>query len=251
MNTITSLTTLLEALEHLMIEKSTVMVTLIGSGGKTTTLFKLMDYFNKEKRVLVSSTTAMKHPNDRLQRIVYEENELGTKRLLIVEPIGYFKRYDSENNKVIGVPPEELDRVYQKKEFDLILVEGDGSKGKPLKGFAPYEPVIPKESDVVLILVGTDGLNQPLSEEIVHRSDLFQQEASMKFNEKITLMHILKVLSVTHGPLDKIPSKAKRILVLNKIESYGNIQDRTEVLALQNIVQDLGFDAMILTEMQP
>lgn len=46
---------------------------------------------------------------------------------------------------------------------DLVLAEADGAKHYPCKVPLETEPVIPKESDIVIGVAGMDALGQPLS----------------------------------------------------------------------------------------
>ena len=57
---------------------------------------------------------------------------------------------------------------------DYVLVEADGSAGKPLKAHAAHEPVIPDNAAQVICVAGASGLNRPISE-AVHRPEIFFQ----------------------------------------------------------------------------
>jgi probable selenium-dependent hydroxylase accessory protein YqeC len=56
--------------------------------------------------------------------------------------------------------------------FDMVLIEADGAKGKPLKYPASYEPVIPPFSDRIVVVAGLDALWGTV-EERVFRWELF------------------------------------------------------------------------------
>ena len=53
-----------------------------------------------------------------------------------------------------------------------VLVEADGSKHLPLKAHAPYEPVIPPESQHTILVVGASGFGRPILQ-VVHRPERF------------------------------------------------------------------------------
>ncbi len=55
---------------------------------------------------------------------------------------------------------------------DYVLIEADGSRQLPLKAHAPYEPVIPREANHVLCVVGARGFDRPIRE-VVHRPERF------------------------------------------------------------------------------
>lgn len=76
-----------------------------------------------------------------------------------------------ENPKVFGIPREGKlfwpgDEVYREicTSFDRVFVEADGAKHYPAKVPAAHEPVIPENTDEILVLMGTFALGRPLSE---------------------------------------------------------------------------------------
>ncbi|HWI62957.1 MAG TPA: selenium cofactor biosynthesis protein YqeC [Symbiobacteriaceae bacterium] len=56
--------------------------------------------------------------------------------------------------------------------FDLVVVEADGSAGRPLKFPAAHEPVIPPCTTVVLAIAGANVVGRPLNADSVHRAEL-------------------------------------------------------------------------------
>lgn len=53
-----------------------------------------------------------------------------------------------------------------------VLVEADGSKRLPLKAHASYEPVIPPESGQTILVMGASGFGAPIAQ-AVHRPERF------------------------------------------------------------------------------
>ena len=54
-----------------------------------------------------------------------------------------------------------------------LLIQADGSRQRPLKAPAEYEPSIPEFVDAVVVGAGLSGLEKPLTEEYVHRPEIF------------------------------------------------------------------------------
>ncbi len=79
---------------------------------------------------------------------------------------------DPATAKTRGVPVTFVSTLTQMKLADAILVEADGARKLPFKAPAPYEPVIPLESTLVVIVVGVDIFGRPLNEKHVHRPTL-------------------------------------------------------------------------------
>ena len=72
--------------------------------------------------------------------------------------------YPAPNDRMTGMP---LD-WYPQLSADYVLVEGDGSRGMPLKWHGDYEPVLPPNTDVLVLVAGLSGLDRR-AEEVVHR----------------------------------------------------------------------------------
>jgi len=50
-----------------------------------------------------------------------------------------------------------------------VLVEADGAAGRPLKAWAAWEPVIPGQTCLLVVMAGASGLGRPLTPAWVHR----------------------------------------------------------------------------------
>ena len=136
--------------EELTSEKE--IITVIGAGGKSTCIRYLAEkYASMGKRVLVTTTTHMRRPlTGACLRGTAEEI------LQTLEGTGYavagIPLKEGSVDKIKGLPPEILSRVIAKA--DVTLIEGDGSRGLPVKVPAPHEPVIVPQTTKILLLAG-------------------------------------------------------------------------------------------------
>ena len=71
----------------------------------------------------------------------------------------------NDKGKLKGIDREFIDKIYQKHLFDYIVVEADGSKRRPIKAPALYEPVLPRETTRVVGLIGLDALGKSITED--------------------------------------------------------------------------------------
>ena len=143
------------------------VVSLIGGGGKTTLLFSLARELGKEGPVLVTTTTKIFFPRgERVLRNPKARHPAGEKGYIVLGQ-------RVKEGKLWGVPPAWIEAL--RDYFPYILVEADGSQGRPLKAHAPHEPVLPPSSSLVVILAGASALGRPFSDEYVHRSQLMAQ----------------------------------------------------------------------------
>ncbi len=146
---------------------NTKYITFTGAGGKSS----LIEYVaekavRKGKTVAVTTTTKIyaREPYTLFDDYVPHSEKKGDGRL---KRIGKAR----EGEKLTAL---NFDEVLQLgKLFDMVLIEGDGAKNKPLKYPARYEPVIPPFSDHIVVVAGLDAL-WGMVKERVFRWELFE-----------------------------------------------------------------------------
>lgn len=148
--------------------KKALVIAVVGSGGKTTFIEQAVENVKKRNmRAAVVTTTHMWIPQRYCILDGAWEDAAG---MLEKEGIVYAGKAAEAEGKMV-FPGEE---VYQKlcAQADVVLVEADGAKEKPMK--LPdwsREPVIPENTDRIVLLFGLSALGKPL-EEVCHRWEL-------------------------------------------------------------------------------
>lgn len=138
-----------------------MIISVIGSGGKTTYIHQLKDkYRAQNKTVLMCTTTHMLIEEDTL---VNPSKDEIMKRILECGYCHAGSRWD--DLKIGALDSEILDSL--KQVVDIILIEADGSKHLPLKYPRDNEPVIDKDTDQIVLISNLSGLNH-LVKEVVH-----------------------------------------------------------------------------------
>ncbi|MBE0449762.1 MAG: putative selenium-dependent hydroxylase accessory protein YqeC [Clostridia bacterium] len=208
---------LVDLIKSKFYENGTCMVSIIGGGGKTTTIYRLGKLLSVNHMVLVTSTTAMFRPGpDQVDEIYF--NELPDFKPDAKGVMGFFSHVHKENDqKVKGVEPCVLDAFILDKRPMIILNEADGAKHRPIKAHSVREPVIPEKSDIVIVVLGLDGLGKPVSEEWIHRIGEFRRITGAGSNENIDSDHLISLISHPDGLSKDIPDQAEVILLLNKL----------------------------------
>lgn len=212
------------------------MICLVGSGGKTSTMFRLArELSSKGKRVLATTTTAIYYPerNQYDEILVSKEEDLDLFDNRSSGCITVLGRSLSYEGKLLGVNPEFLDALFLKGIFDYIIVEGDGSKRRPIKAPAEHEPVIPSCTTKVLGLIGLDSIGKKVCIENVHRVEFFCSALGCCEGDIIDAYMISKLISHEAGLFKAVPSLAERYVILNKADG------EKERLAAEDIVQKL------------
>ena len=207
--------TILAEIEKLTKAKAGLSISIVGAGGKTS----LMRYLADRLQGPVICTTSTKLSVDEavffdrhivwtdMQAIFADLVEVKGNVLVTGEPV-----FVNGIHKLSGLTEQqlvELNQISAEKRCSLII-EADGSKRRPLKAPADWEPVIPALSDLVIVVVGLDGLMKPLNEENVFRSQIFGQLTGLAIGQVVDLQAILCYLQHPLGGLKGIPEKAKR-----------------------------------------
>jgi len=224
-------------------------IAFTGAGGKTTAMFQLARELSTKSPVLVTASShlgswqvslADKHlVVNSMNAITTLENELRSITLITGE-------FDGERTK-----PLDTDILNGLNEFCIqrsipLLIESDGSRQKPLKAWAEHEPPIPVFVEQVLLVVGLAGIGQPLSDEVVHRPEIFSRLSGLHVGEIITPEALTRVLIHPEGGQKNIPSHARKTILLNQADTpelQSAAQGMTRALSQ-------GFHSVLITSLK-
>lgn len=208
------------------------MICIVGAGGKTSVMFRLaQELSSRGMRVLVTTTTAIYYP-DRKQYDQIFVSEEEAPELFDKESnsgITVLGRSVSSEGKLLGVNPEFLDIVFMKGIFDCIIVEGDGSKSRPVKAPARHEPVIPSRTGKLIGLIGLDSVGMEVCPEFVHRSELFCAITGCRENDIINSEMISRLVVHEEGLFKSAPAFSERYLVLNKADGEKEMETAADI----------------------
>jgi len=207
----------------------TELISVVGAGGKTSTMFWLAQEFKASgKKILVTTTTniAFSETSQADRLIIDESNDMGP--LSEVEPgtivcLGS-NRVDNKG-KLKGIDREFIDLIYQEHLFDYIVVEADGSKRRPIKAPAHYEPVIPRETTHVIGVIGLDALGKTITEDTVHRPNLFCSITGKKMGDTIDRKCFIHLILSQDGLFKDVPPGCKKYVVFNKADHAGREEE--------------------------
>jgi molybdenum cofactor cytidylyltransferase len=198
---------------------------LVGSGGKTTAMFQLARDFGS--RVILTTTThlALDQLQQADQHITLEGmGDLSSIEKDLVGDILLFTGPQVEINRVKGPDQEiliQLAALADRWECPL-LIEADGARQLPIKAPADHEPVIPEIVDTVVVMVGLSGLGKPLNEKWVHHPEIFSELVGVPLGSEVISQHLATVLTSSRGGLKNIPPAARKLLLINQIDSFPN-----------------------------
>jgi len=184
-------------------------ISFVGAGGKTS----LGEYLAEEalrsgKRAAVTTTTRIRAKKP---YVLLDDRDF-TKDARTGQFIRVGK--SMEAGKLTGLGDDELKRLGA--DYDFVFIEADGAKGRPLKYPAAYEPVIPRFSDLTVVVAGLDALGYTV-EEKVFRWELFTTAAGIGPEAEITAPVFLRLFE--EDGLMKDVDRERCTVVLNQYDA--------------------------------
>ncbi|MGX7263069.1 selenium cofactor biosynthesis protein YqeC [Enterococcus crotali] len=215
----------METLSHCFDLQGQQVISLIGSGGKTSVMWYLANCYRNEK-ILVSTTTKIGRANESLYDFFYGDqfSDLGKDGVGItlagtVMANGY---------KLSSLPLTVFQTALQ--QFDKVFLEADGSKQLPLKGWETFEPVILPETTVTIGLVPISVLGRKIDRSTIHRLELFLRATGADEGALITEEILAEIIASPTGLWSK--SHGQRILCINQVETPNQLIQAKKILSL-------------------
>ena len=203
------------------------VVSLVGAGGKTSTLFWLAnEMVARGRRVLMTTTTRMFLPEPGCATTVLIEPEF-RQRLAALQDlplasgiVALFSSYDASTGKVAGCRPDEVDQLKSLAAADVILVEADGARHCALKAPAEHEPCIPGSSNTVIALTSAAPLGCPADPATIHRWPQFAAITGLSAGDEIGHDALGRLLVHPNGLFKNTPPQTRRHWLVN---THGTI----------------------------
>ena len=201
-----------------------MIISIVGSGGKTTLLKKLAAQYRSEgKRVFVTTTTHM----------FLEENMLLTDDpatiIRALQQDGFVMAGLSDGKKICALSEETYEAVCA--HADVVLVEADGSRMHPLKYPRATEPVIPENTDEIIVVCGLNAMGQK-AKDVCHRLELVKACLDIRDDALITPSHIQQL--VTEGYLNPLRKAYPNMKITLQPRHDGSLYQRAVASLLSN-----------------
>ena len=210
-----------------------MIISIVGSGGKTTLLKKLAaEYRSQGKTVFATTTTHMFIEDD---MILSDDADT---IIAAMKEDGYVLAGIPEDEKIKALSTETFDKV--SAVADVVLVEADGSKRLPLKYPNRTEPVIPENTDEILVVCGLNAIGQK-AKDVCHRLELVKACLNIEDDTVITASHVQKL--VTEGYLKPLSAAFPKAKITVMPRHDGTLYQRVVTSLLQN-----GQDVSIIRE---
>lgn len=203
------------------------IISIVGSGGKSTLMNFLAKELKKENKVLVTTTTKIYKPqNNDFDFFALGRDELNILKCSSLNGIYIYGSFINKENKLVGVMSEKIESEI--KYFDYIIVESDGSKGRSIKGWNSTEPVVCNKSTKTIGVMSIDILEKEINDFNVHRVKEFNEITNGNIGEKINEKNFLSVIFHKDGLFKK--ARGENILFINKIDSKEDYEKSIDLL---------------------
>lgn len=217
--------------------KPPALVSLVGGGGKTTAMYRLLRELTGAGVDAVAATTtriAPPNPGDGAElvcgssweemRSALRHRPRGRAPVLGVRALA--------SGKVEGISPVWCGRLLREGLASALIVEADGAARLPLKAPEAWEPVVPGETTHFVAVVGLSCAGQPLAKEFVFRPERIASAAGAVPGEPLTPDTVARVLASPEGLLKALPKAARAVAILNQADLPGALDFGRAVIEL-------------------
>ncbi|OIJ14504.1 hypothetical protein BKP35_06395 [Anaerobacillus arseniciselenatis] len=212
--------------QALNIKKQT-LISLVGGGGKTTTMFAIAKEAKlKGYKTVLTTTTKIFYPDEQIHNVLLTESsfnllaDIKNKLRASNEIVVGTSRTD--DGKLLGINANCMSLFFE-AGADIVLCEADGSAGKSFKGEADHEPVIPSICDTIIHVTGVDSYNQPISHEYVHRPEIIANVANVPIGAPLNDEVISTLLVHSKGYKASLTNQCQWVPFINKVESSDQL----------------------------
>lgn len=202
-------------------------ISLVGGGGKTALLYALgRELSALGCGIILTTTTKILEPAPSPFLLQFLSNELDDIKKWVAENLNRHRalliaRSRLPDGKLEGIFPAWAEELFSMDGVSAIVNEADGSAGRPLKAPRDGEPVIPKNTTLLVPLIGIDGMGCPLGEERVFRSAIASRLLNLPMGSTVTEEAIVRLVmeSIKGGP-----AGARVVPLINKVDLPGGLE---------------------------
>ncbi|RVU54133.1 selenium cofactor biosynthesis protein YqeC [Anaerosphaera multitolerans] len=221
--------------EILNIKKGDV-ISIVGSGGKTTTMFLMAEELKNSGSVLITTTTKISVPEilkeyelyfNSVESFLNSNKEMGNKVIILGSAV--------EKDKILGI--DERDFLNLRNLFDYILIEADGAKKLPLKAWRDFEPVILRETTKTLGIIPGNLIKEKLDYNNIFNPHLFKK--NFNAGEYFSLELLKNIITVKKGIFKN--SRGDKYLYFNCCEGENKKKIKEVIEFLKESTEDVNY----------
>ncbi len=204
-------------------------VALIGGGGKTSLMARIAEEsVQRNLPVIISTTTKLQRPCPIPAAELYLGSSSPEPASLTGRgrPVLWVGGEYAKGDKWIGPPREALEACIEESPAirrRAVLIEADGSAGRPVKAPGSDEPVIPRGVTTVAAIIGLSALGRPVSEMTIHRLENFLRITGASPGDIITPELLIRLIAHPEGSFKGVLPGIRRLLIINQVDSDNQL----------------------------
>ena len=222
------------------------VVSLIGAGGKTTTLVMLGTELREQGwRVLATTTTRLAAGQIDLFPVALPYTSSPAQLSDALSEYGFvLVTGDMIGDRMQAPPHEWFGHILDRVDSDVLLIEADGARQLPFKAPYTHEPVIVDETNVVVLVAGMNALKQPLNDDSIYNASTMIDTYGFYPDHRMRLSWMADVLINPEMGLKGIPPHARTLLYINQVINHSYWRGRARWLATR-VVQSRAVDRVV------
>lgn len=229
------------------------VVALVGGGGKTTAMFRLArEVVEGGGRAITTTTTRIFGAQIALAPAHVPAASVTRGRLsaelALHRHVLVIGATDAGSGKAEGISLDLFRQVRAWFPDVCLLNEADGSRMRPFKAPADYEPVIPADTTLVVVVVGADVLGRSLDAAHVHRPELVATLSGAPMGAPVTPAIVARVLADPQGGRKGVPADARVVVLINKVEGLPSRAPARETA--ERLLRDPAIHSVVLATLR-
>lgn len=188
-------------------------IALVGGGGKSTLMHTIAGQVGGS--VVLTCTTKMGADQHMGRRVLVAptDDEVVIAATAAGAPVMVWSNIDGQ--KAIGVDPARCDAWFER--VDHVIIEADGSRRRPFKAPADYEPIIPSTATLVISVIGADALGRVISDQC-HRPLRVAALVGCRADVRLEPWMAATVILHERGAAKAAPPGADFAVAINKVD---------------------------------
>jgi probable selenium-dependent hydroxylase accessory protein YqeC len=197
------------------------LVSIAGAGGKTSLMYTLgRELKARGDRVLLTTTTKIFYPEgSEVPGIMLgpeSEETMANVRSGLEGGGPLLVGRERQQSKVIGFSAWFVNALHSQSGQATVVSECDGAMGKSLKVPRGWEPVLPSETNVYVVVIGADCLGRPLGRETVFEPEAFGALAGVPPGTDIDVRLVSRMMLAPESYVERKPAGARCCILINK-----------------------------------
>lgn len=201
------------------------VISIVGSGGKTSMMFSLAREMKNKFNILVTTSTKIFVPGPEDYDYLYTdadslaENGAGHRAGITVVSAGL----DSQKGKLLGIDDDALEKI--SGSFDIVIIESDGSRNLPLKGWKQNEPPVLSKTNKTIGIIPICVMDKLIDESFIYGLEEFKKLVG---KAKYIDFEVIRKICLHREGLFK-NSRGERFLFINQADDAEGMEKASEL----------------------